>query len=69
MDITLVTPAAQGTRSGNRTTAARWARLLRELGHRVRVALAYEDEAADLLIALHAWRSAAPVSRFRERHP
>jgi len=69
MDITLVTPADKLSRSGNRTTATRWAGILRGLGHRVRVALAYQDEAADLLIALHAWRSAASVVRFRERHP
>jgi putative glycosyltransferase (TIGR04348 family) len=69
MNITLVTPAHKNSRSGNRTTAARWAAILRRLGHRVRVALAYEDEACDLLIALHAWRSAASLRRFRERHP
>jgi putative glycosyltransferase (TIGR04348 family) len=69
MDITVVTPAAKGSRSGNRTTAARWAAILRRLGHQVRLALAYEGEQTDLLIALHAWRSAASVLRFRERHP
>lgn len=69
MDITLVTPAGKLSRSGNRTTATRWAMILRSLGYRVRVALAYEGEKADLLIALHAWRSAASVVRFRERYP
>ncbi len=69
LHITLVTPADKRSRSGNRTTAARWAAILRNLGHRVRVALACDGENADLLIALHAWRSAASVLRFRDRHP
>ena len=69
MRITLITPADRQSRAGNRTTAARWARLLRELGHRVRVAVDYADEPADLMVALHAWRSAASIARFRSRHP
>ena len=69
MDITVVTPAAKGSRSGNRTTGARWAGILRSLGHRVRLAVQYEGEQTDLLVALHAWRSAASVLSFRERHP
>ncbi|MBI4183648.1 MAG: TIGR04348 family glycosyltransferase [Proteobacteria bacterium] len=69
MRISLITPAGRQSKAGNRTTALRWARLLRGLGHRVRVAVRYEDEDADLMVALHAWRSAEPIARFRERHP
>jgi putative glycosyltransferase (TIGR04348 family) len=69
MRITLITPANRQSRAGNRTTAVRWARVLRALGHDVRVAVTYEDERADLMIALHAWRSAAAIERFRARHP
>lgn len=69
MKITLITPANRQSRAGNRTTAARWARLLRDLGHRVQVAVEYADEPADLMIALHAWRSAESITRFRSRHP
>ena len=47
----------------------RWARLLRRLGHRVRVATEYQDESTGLMVALHAWRSAASIERFRARHP
>jgi putative glycosyltransferase (TIGR04348 family) len=42
---------------------------LRELGHRVHVATKYNGERADLMIALHAWRSAESIRRFRERYP
>jgi len=67
--ISLITPAPKQSRGGNRVTARRWARLLRELGHEVRVARDYRDEPADLMIALHAWRSAASIERFRAQHP
>lgn len=69
MKISLITPARKQARTGNRTTAMRWARILRGLGHRVQVATDYADEPADLMIALHAWRSAASVRAFRARYP
>jgi putative glycosyltransferase (TIGR04348 family) len=47
----------------------RWARVLRQLGHRVHVAHRYNGAAADLMIALHAWRSADSIGSFREQHP
>jgi putative glycosyltransferase (TIGR04348 family) len=60
----LVTPAGAGTRNGNRHTALRWAALLRACGHRVRVALAWNGEPCDALIALHARRSADSIARY-----
>ena len=47
----------------------RWARILRQLGHRVHIAGRYDGAAADLMIALHAWRSADSIRSFRERYP
>jgi putative glycosyltransferase (TIGR04348 family) len=49
--------------------AVRWARLLRGLGHRVRVASDYDGAAADLMVAVHAWRSATAIARFKARYP
>ncbi len=69
MDIFLVTPAPPGSRKGNRVTAARWARFLRELGCRVRIAEDYRGERCDALIALHARRSYGAIARFHERYP
>ncbi|MGH3493449.1 MAG: selenoneine biosynthesis selenosugar synthase SenB [Sciscionella sp.] len=69
MLICLITPAARHTFHGNRVTAQRWAGMLSEMGHRVQVAQEYRDQPADLLLALHARKSAASVRRFRSQHP
>jgi putative glycosyltransferase (TIGR04348 family) len=69
MNICLVTPAPPGSRKGNRVTALRWARLLRDLGHRVTVAQQYGGQRCDVLVALHAGRSADSVRRFRAERP
>jgi len=69
MKIHLVTPAKENSRNGNRTSAVRWAGLLRRAGHRVRIDTDYNGEPADLVIALHAWRSAAAIRRYREASP
>lgn len=65
----IITPAPPRSRAGNRMTALRWARLLRQLGHRVRVAESYADERYDWLIALHARKSHAAIRRFHELFP
>ncbi|MBV8540186.1 MAG: TIGR04348 family glycosyltransferase [Pseudonocardiales bacterium] len=69
MRICLVTPAPAHSRHGNRVTALRWAKILRGLGHRVEVAQTYGGRPADLLIALHAGKSAGSLRRFRARYP
>ncbi len=69
MKIHLVTPAKENSRNGNRTSAVRWAGLLRRAGHRVKIDTDYNGEATDLVIALHAWRSAAAIRRYREASP
>jgi putative glycosyltransferase (TIGR04348 family) len=65
----IVTPAGAGLRNGNRHTALRWAVLLRASGHRVKVAVDWQGEPCDALIALHAKRSHGSVVRYREAKP
>lgn len=71
MHIGLVTPAAPRSRAGNRATATRWAALLRRLGHRVSVRERWRagDAGFDLLLALHAWRSAESIEAFAQHYP
>lgn len=58
-----------GSRGGNRTTALRWAAILRASGWRVRRTLAPSTAPLDLVIALHATRTRAAVERALEQHP
>jgi putative glycosyltransferase (TIGR04348 family) len=61
MRVAIICPAPAGSRLGNRITALRWARMLRELGHRAFIAGPGPAPRCDLLIALHARRSAESV--------
>ena len=47
----------------------RWARVLRGLSHRVTLETMYKGAAYDVLIALHARRSACAVFAFQKLHP
>ncbi len=69
MHIILITPAPAQSLAGNRATAVRWAHILRSLGHRVDIVTEYAGQDADLMIALHAWRSADAVQQFAESYP
>lgn len=69
MTIILVTPRGPTERTGNAVAALRWARILRQLGHRVTVAASYADEPVDMMVAIHAWRSAEAIARFKLRYP
>lgn len=67
--ILIVTPTRQSSRQGNQVTANRWAGLLRSLRHRVEIADGFDRQACDILIALHARKSAAALQRFAGKHP
>lgn len=70
--VCIVSPALAAANNGNWQTAARWARFLRA---RCRVAIVQQwrpergQPAPDLLIALHARRSAASLAAFRAAYP
>lgn len=69
MRLLIVTPAPKGSRKGNRITADRWGHLLKQLGHRVTIADSFRDQPCDVLISLHARKSAASIRRFRTNRP
>ncbi len=69
MKIELITPALADARNGNSITAVRWARLLKQMGHRVFMEKTYDGKSCDLMIALHARRSFESIRRFKEAYP
>lgn len=69
MKILIVTPTQREAWSGNQATADRWRGILRDLGHEVDVAGQFQSQACDVLIALHARRSAESVEKFHETYP
>lgn len=69
MLIELICPARKKSTSGNRITAERWSRILHRLGHTARIANEYNGQPCDLMIAMHARKSAQAVSRYRSLYP
>lgn len=69
MHIGIITPAAPKSLNGNRATAMRWGEFLTELGHRVTVSVRWEGEVFDVMLALHAWRSAESIAKFKDQCP
>jgi putative glycosyltransferase (TIGR04348 family) len=67
--ILLVSPAPPSSGHGNAVTATRWAEILRQLGHPVRVAQAYDGGEYQVLVALHARKSAAAILAFHAANP
>jgi putative glycosyltransferase (TIGR04348 family) len=69
LNVLIIGPALAHEGRGNRVTAARWGRILSGLGHEVRFQTEYDGGHCDLLVALHAIRSAPSIERFRDVHP
>lgn len=68
LKVELITPTPR-SRKGNWITAARWARILRQFGHRVAIRQEYSGNGSDILIALHAQKSFPSIERFHRQHP
>lgn len=69
MRILIITPASKQSRTGNRITAVRWTRILKQLGHRVTNATEYQKNHADMMVALHAERSYPSIIRYKNENP
>jgi len=69
MRVAIVCPFPTGSRLGNRVTAVRWRRILADLGHDARVLTGIPRVGYDVLVALHARRTADAVRWSRATHP
>jgi putative glycosyltransferase (TIGR04348 family) len=67
--ILIVTPAKVGSNLGNAVTAQRFGAIFRSAKWSARVARDYDGQDVDLLVALHARKSAASIERFRHNYP
>jgi putative glycosyltransferase (TIGR04348 family) len=65
MRVALICPSPPRSRLGNRITALRWRRMLRALGHDAFLAQPGPAPRCDVLVALHARRSAESVRSAR----
>lgn len=61
--ILIIQPGYRRLKGGNNSTAFRWKRLLIELGHQVRIEEEYTGQRIDILIALHAIKSARSIEQ------
>ncbi len=69
MNIRLICPVPRSSRHGNMTSALRWSRILKILGHHVVIEEQYKGAPCDLMLALHAWRSAESIKMFNKLNP
>ncbi len=69
MHIAIITPAAAGSLNGNRATAKRWASFIVQLGHKVSIDVQWDGRDYDVMVALHAWRSAVSIAQFKQKYP
>ena len=69
MRIIQVTPSGSKSKSGNRTTAVRWHGIFQNLGHNVQTITDYHGQSADMMVAIHAWRSAGAIRMFKLLYP
>ncbi len=71
--VLIVSPALAQANNGNWQTASRWAQMLGEKSsgqkYRTSIQMAWQGQPCDVLIALHAKRSAASIAAFAAAYP
>jgi putative glycosyltransferase (TIGR04348 family) len=66
--VLIISPALASANNGNWQTASRWLRFLGK-HYRVQLAASWDGRASDIMIALHARRSAASIAAFAQAYP
>ncbi len=69
MTVCIVTPAPRGSQAGNRVTACRWQRIFEQLGFTVELLTHPPERPPEVLVALHAIKSADAVHWVKHRWP
>src|SRR5947209_3931992 len=68
MRIQLIMLVAPSARNGNSIIVVRWARMLKQLGHRVFMDQIYAGARYDLMIVLYVCRSSESIQRFHKQY-
>jgi putative glycosyltransferase (TIGR04348 family) len=69
MRLLIVSPAQPRSTLGNAITAQRYAAFFRSAGWKVKLARGYQGQDVDVVVALHARKSATAALAFRRLHP
>lgn len=69
MQIEIITHTPKNSLKGNRITALRWTRFLRQLGHKVTISQNFRKSNCDLMVALHASHSFPAIEEFHKNCP
>ena len=69
MQIEVITHTPKNSLKGNRITAQRWTRYLRQLGHKVTISQNFRKNNCDLMIALHASHTFPAIEEFHKNCP
>ena len=69
MRIRIVSPAKTDSLAGNNVTSQRWRAILESGGQKASIGAAWDGESCDVLVALHAWKSADSIRRFAQASP
>lgn len=69
MLIQIITHASKKSLKGNRITAERWSRFLKQMGHTVSISQNLQRSKSDLMVALHANHSFTAIEQFHNSYP
>ena len=69
MNVLIVYPETKKTVTGNYCTACQYKDILNDLGHNVTLSEKFQEQRAELLIAINAQKKNRDIERFAEAYP